>query len=176
VLKPLSFFVVGAFTLFGDPTSGPAVGDKLTDAKVKGVLGAGEGKEFNLLDRAKKEPTVIVFVHKLTRPTFRFLKEVDKASGDDKLNAHFVWLSGDVGKTEDYLKLAKNSLSFSTPVGICLDGATGPNGYGLNDQVDVTVLLARDGAVTSNFALVGPNETAAPKIVAAIVELANNAK
>ncbi len=69
--------------------------------------------------------------------------EVDKASGDDKLNAHFVWLSGDVGKTEDYLKLAKNSLSFSTPVGICLDGATGPNGYGLNDQVDVTVLLAR---------------------------------
>ena len=37
----------------------------------------------------------------------------------------------------------------------------------------MTVVLAKDATVTANFAaLVGPNETRAPKIVAAIRELA----
>jgi hypothetical protein len=163
-----------AFLAFGDPTSGPAVGDKLGNAKVKGVFEPIEGKELNLLDRAKKEPTVIVFVaDKLTRPTFRLLKEIDQAAAkEDKLNATFVFVTGDVAEKEQFLNRAKGSLNFQMPVAISLDGAAGPNGYGLNDQVDVTIVLARDAKVTANFALVGPNETAAPKIVAAIRELA----
>lgn len=165
-----ALFVALAF--LGDPASGPAVGEKLGDAKVKGVLDPIDGKEFNLVDKAKKEPTVIIFVHKLSRPTFRLLKEVDKAAAATPgVSATFVWLTDDVKMTEDFINFAKNSLQFQSPIAISLDGATGPNGYGLNDQVDVTVLLARDGVVTSNFALVGPNETSAPKIVDAIGKL-----
>lgn len=166
-----------AFAFLGDPASGPAVGDKLGDAKVKGVFDPIAGKEINLLDRAKKDPTLIVFVHKLSRPTFRLLKEIDKAAAKQEgLNATFVWLTDDVNKTEEFLKFAKNSLSFETPVAISLDGTAGPNGYGLNDQVDVTIILARDAKVTSNFAFVGPNETSAPKVVAAIGALTKRAK
>lgn len=165
-------FLMSALLFVGDPPSGPKVGEKLGDAKVKGVFEPIEGKEINLLDRAKKEPTLIVFVHKITRPTFRLLKEIDQAAGkEEKLNTTFVWLSDDVGKTEEFLKRAKSSLNFQMPVAISLDGNSGPNGYGLNDQVDVTILLAKDAKVTANFALVGPNETTAPKVVAAIREL-----
>ena len=93
-----------ALVLFGDPESGPKVGEKLGDAKVKGVFEPIEGKELNLLDRAKKEPTVVIFVHKLTRPTFRLLKELDKAAAaEEGLNATFVWLTDDVEKTERVL-------------------------------------------------------------------------
>ena len=161
-----------AFLLFGDPVSGPAVGDKLGNAKVKGAYAPIEGKEINLLDRAKKDPTLIVFVHKLTRPTFRLLKELDKAAAKDEgLHASFVWLTDDVGKTEEFLKIAKGSLSFSTPVAISLDGTAGPNGYGLNDMAGVTIILAKDGKVTATFAYADPNETVAPKIVEAIEKL-----
>jgi hypothetical protein len=165
-------FLMAALLFVGDPASGPAVGDKLGDAKVKGVFEPIEGKEFNLLDRAKKEPTVIVFVHKITRPTFRLLKEIDQAAAnEEKLNATFVWITDDIAKTEEFLNRAKGSLNFKMPVAISLDGNAGPNGYGLNDQVDVTIVLAKDAKVTKNFAFVGPNETAAPKVVAAIREL-----
>jgi hypothetical protein len=165
-------FLMSATLLIGDPKSGPAVGEKLGDAKVKGVFDPIDGKEINLLDRAKKEPTVIVFVHKITRPTFRLLKEIDAAAEkEEKLNATFVWLTDDVGKTEEFLNRAKGSLNFKMQVAISLDGNTGPNGYGLNDQCDVTIVMAKEGKVTANFALVGPNETSAPKVVAAIREL-----
>lgn len=171
-------FLMATLLFIGDPPSGPKVGEKLGDAKVKGVFEPIEGKEFNLLDRAKKEPTVIVFVQKkgqqeITRPTFRLLKDIDKAvSDEEKLNAIFVWVTDDVGKTEEFLNRAKGSLKFQMQVAISLEGITGPNGYGLNDQVDVTVLLAKDAKVTSNFAFVGPNETSAPKVVTAIRDLA----
>jgi hypothetical protein len=171
-------FLMATFLFVGNPSSGPKVGEKLGDAKVKGIFEPIEGKEFNLLDRAKKEQTVIVFVQRkdqkdITRPTFRLLKDIDKAVGEEeKLNAIFVWVTDDVGKTEEFLNRAKGSLKFQMPVAISLDGNTGPNGYGLNDQVDVTILLAKDARVTANFAFVGPNETSAPKVIAAIRDLA----
>ncbi len=166
-----------AFVLFGDPESGPKVGEKLGDAKVKGVYEPIEGKELNLLDRAKKEPTVVIFVHKLSRPTFQLLKEIDKAAAKEEgLNATFVWLTDDIGKTDEFLKRAKDSLSFKSAVAISLDGNAGPNGYGLNDQVDVTIVMSKDAKVTANFAFVGPNATSAPKVVAAIRELVGQKK
>jgi hypothetical protein len=169
--------LVFVLLLLGDPASGPAVSDKLKDLKAKAIFGGDEGKEINLLERSKKGPAVIIFVHKLSRPTFRLLKELDKAAAtNDKLNATFVWLTDDVNKTEEFLKTAKNSLAFQTPVAVSLDGLAGPNGYGLNDQVDVTIVLARDGVVTGNFAFVGPNETSAPKVVAAMSELTKQFK
>src|SRR4051794_4376653 len=109
-------FLMATLLFVGDPSSGPKVGEKLGGAKVKGIFEPIEGKEFNLLGRAKKEPTVIVFVQRkdqkdITRPTFRLLKDIDKAVGEEeKLNAIFVWVTDDVGKTEEFLNRAKGSL------------------------------------------------------------------
>src|SRR5262245_47594732 len=131
----LAFLVMSAM-LGGDPASGPAVGDKLGDAKIKGVYEPIEGKEVNLLDRAKKEPTVIIFVQnpKITRPAFRLLKKIDESTSKiEGLHAAYVWVTDDAGETEKWLKAAKGSLALTGPVGISVDGKAGPNGYGLND-------------------------------------------
>ena len=52
-------FLMSALLFVGDPPSGPKVGEKLGDAKVKGIFEPIEGKEFNLLDRAKKEKATL---------------------------------------------------------------------------------------------------------------------
>ena len=151
--------------------SGPPVGDKLGDFKSHAVFGPDAGKEFKLLDKIKASPTLVIFVHKITRPGLQFLRPVDKyAAENDKLASHVVWLSEDKDKTEEFLKRAEKSLNLQTPVSICLEGKDGPAAYGLNDKVKMTVLIAKDGKVVANFALVDPNATDSRKVVVALAK------
>src|SRR5688572_18141069 len=97
--------VAAGFALAGDLPSGPQVGDKLGDFKAHAVSGPDAGKEFKLHDRTKGGPTLVIFMQKLTRPGFQFLKPVDAyVAGQDKLSAHIVWLSEDKEKTDEFLK------------------------------------------------------------------------
>ena len=50
-------------------------------------------------------------------------------------------------------------------------GAEGPGNYGLNRNVTLTILAANEGKVTANFAIVQPNETNAPRVLAAVAKL-----
>jgi hypothetical protein len=165
--------LVALLAMAGTP-SGPQVGDKLSDFKVHGVSGPEAGKEFMFLSQVKGKPALVIFVHKITRPGLQFLRPVDDyVSKEDKLAAHIVWLTGDKGdkdETEKFLDRAKNSLNLQTPVGICLDGNEGPAAYGLNDRVAITVLIAKEGKVVSNFALVDPNGNDAPPVKAAVAK------
>lgn len=155
----------------GDPTSGPQAGDELKDFKIKGFSGEKAGKEFQLLADAKKKPTMVFFIQKLSRPAFRLMKAVDAYAGKEEgMNSHFVWVAEDVDKTMEFLKRAEQSLSMKVPIGVCLEGKDGPPAYGLNDQVAVTILIAKDGKVVSNFAFVDPNDTDGPKVVKAVAK------
>jgi hypothetical protein len=147
----------------GDLPSGPQVGDKLPDFKAHQHFGPDAGKEFKLHDKIKGGPTLLIFMHPvgdapISRPGFQFLKPVDKyAAEHDKLATHIVWLTGDKEKVEGFLKRAEQSLSLKSPVSICLDGGKdGPDTYGLNDKVQITVLVAKDNRVVANFAVTGP--------------------
>jgi len=153
--------------------SGPQVGDKLTEFKVLGFSGPQEGKEFEVLGQAKGKPMLLIFVHKITRPALRFLRPVDeRGAREETLASHVVWLSEDRDKTLDFLKRASKSLNLQAPMSISVDGKDGPAAYGLNDKVTLTVVLAKEGKVVANFALVDPNEKDAPKVLAAIEQLA----
>ena len=152
--------------------SGPQVGDALPEAKVKGVYEPIAGKEISLLERGKKEPTLIVFVQKFSRPAFRLLREIDKlAVAEDKLNTNIVWIAEDFEKTEAYLTKARPSLDFKSSVSISVDLKTGPQTYGLNDQIAVTILLAKEGKIVANIALADPNETDARMVGVEIKKL-----
>jgi hypothetical protein len=154
--------------LVGSISSGPQVGDKLADFKAEGFSGPDAGKELKFLARSKGEPTLLVFVQKLTRPGFRLLRAIDTfAASQDRLKSSIVWVD-EKEKAEEYLKRAKNSLNFQSPVLIALDGKDGPPTYGLNDQAALTILVARDNRVVANFALSDPNETDARKVIAAV--------
>ena len=155
----------------GDLPSGPAVGDKLQEFKVLGFSGSEAGKEFEVLKQAKNGPTLLVFVHQISRPLFQLLRPVDAyASKEEKLARHIIWLSTDKDETIKFLERAKNSLNLQTPVSVTLDGKDGPPAYGLNDKVAVTILIAKDKKVVANFAYADPNDTVAPKVIDAIAK------
>lgn len=58
-------------------------------------------------------------------------------------------------------------------IGISLDGREGPGSYGLNRNVTLTILIAKENKVSANFALVQPSlQVDLPKVLASIVEIA----
>jgi hypothetical protein len=164
-----------SFTLTtADVTSGPQVGDKIGDFKALGFSGPEAGKEFQFLTQTKGQATLVVFVHKITRPALQLLRPVDDyAAKQEKLSAHVIWLTGDKGdkdETKAFLERAKNSLNLQTPVSICLEGNAGPAAYGLNDMATVTVLVVKDGKVMANFAYADPNGTVAREVIGAVAK------
>lgn len=158
-----------------DPVfSGPQPGEKLTPFKVFRYAGSDAGKETQLLAQSKGEPMLLVFVHELTRPAFQLMRPLDLYASKlakEGFVTHFIWLSADRTKTEETLNRAKKSLNLRSPVSISLDGLEGPGNYGLNRKVALTLLVAKDNKVTANFAIVQPNETDAPKVLAAMAKL-----
>ncbi len=171
--------VIATFVFAGDSfPSGPQVGDKLPDFKLQGHFGPAAGKEIQLHATIKAGPTLLIFMHGpsengITRPGLQFIRPVDKyAAEQDKLSTQIVWITGDKEKTEAFLKRAENSLALKSPVSICLDGGkAGPATYGLNDKVQITVLVAKDNKVVANFALTDPNANDSAKVIAAVAKL-----
>lgn len=171
LIKSLLMLLPGSMLIMSDSfPSGPQVGQKLTPFKTLAFSGPDAGKEIELCKGAAKQPSLLIFVHRITRPALKMLRPVDKLAADltpDKLHAQIVWLD-DKDKAKEYLERAKNALNLQTPIAISLDGKDGPPAYGLNDKVTVTVLLARGNKVLANFALVDPNDSDAPKVLRAI--------
>ncbi|GIW81662.1 MAG: hypothetical protein KatS3mg105_3469 [Gemmatales bacterium] len=154
--------------------SGPQPGEKMTPFKVVGAYGPMAGKEFTVLENASDSPVLLVFVHEMTRPLLQLLRPVDAFA--DKwsqagLKAHIVMLTADRTETDRFLARAKRSLNLKTPTSISLDGLEGPGNYGLNRKVTVTILVGKGDKVVANFAIVQPNETDAPKVLAALAKV-----
>ena len=62
----------------------------------------------------------------------------------------------------------QTSLGMKTVIGVSVDGLEGPGAYGLNKEMELTVIVAKDNIVTANFALLDPNETVAKEIEKAV--------
>ena len=155
--------------------SGPQVGEKLTPFKVTGVYDDAAGKDFDPVVQAGGKPTVVVFVHKVTRPSIgltRLLMNYAANRKKDGLHTALVFLSEDATETTAWMKRARGAIPKGIPVGISPDGKEGPGAYGLNRNMTLTVLVAKDDKVTANFALVQPGVKAdLQKIVKEIVKL-----
>jgi hypothetical protein len=173
----LTTLVLTTMLAAGDFPSGPQVGDKLPDFKTAGFFGPDAGKEYQLHEKIKGGPTLLIFMHApgdaaITRPGFQFLKPVDKYAGEnEKLATQIVWV-GDKDNIEKFLKRAEGSLSLKSPVSICVDGGKdGPATYGLNDKVQITVLVTKENKVINNFALTDPNAKDVAKVIAAVAKV-----
>jgi hypothetical protein len=132
------------------------------------------GQETDRVGEFAGAPTILVFVHEITRPGAALMRPLDafqQKRASDGLKLGFVFLAKDRTEMEKRLPLVANSLRLATPFTLSLDGAEGPGNYGLNRNVQVTALVAKGNAVTASFALVQPNETDAPKILAEVVKL-----
>ncbi len=171
----LCFFV--AVASGADPVySGPQVDEKLAPFKVRGVFDADAGKELDFVTAAGDKPLVLIFVHDVNRQSIslvRVLSSYTVSRAKDDLQTGVVWLDADATEAENSLKRIKHALTPKAPTGISLDGREGPGAYGLNRNVQVTVLVAKAGKVAANVALVQPSLQAdLPKILAEVVKVA----
>lgn len=156
--------------------SGPQPGEPLPGLRVRGVFDGAAGKEFDFVAQAAGKPIVLIFVHDATRPSIamtRILSAYTLTRAGDGLATGIVWLDDDPTAAENMLKRIRHALTPGAPIGISLDGREGPGSYGLNRNVMLTILIARENKVTANFALVQPSLQAdMPKILKAIVAVA----
>jgi hypothetical protein len=158
--------------------SGPQVGERLPAFEFRGVYDDQASGPLDVVTRAGGDPVVLVFVHEVTRPGLGLTRVVlDYAAKRQKdgLHAGLVFLTDDATATEKWMlipSVRQNALPPGVAAGIYPDGKEGPGAYGLNRNVALTVLVAKEHRVTANFALVQPSVQAdGPKILKAIVDV-----
>jgi hypothetical protein len=155
--------------------SGPQVGEKLPGFRVRGVLGSIAGKEADIVKTAAGKPLILVFVHDVNRPSIgmtRILTSYTVGRAKDGLTTGVVLLDDDATEAENTLKRISHALAPGAATGVSLDGREGPGSYGLNRNVTLTILVAKEGKVTANFALVQPSVQAdLPKVLRSVVDV-----
>lgn len=155
--------------------SGPQVGEKLPAMEARYVFGDAQGERFDPVAEAEGKPLLLVFVHEVTRPSIGLVRAVGEyahARQADGLQTAVVFVASDATETEAMLKRARHALPKGVRVGISVDGREGPGAYGLDRNVALTVLVAKENKVTANFALVQPSMAVdAPRIGKALVDL-----
>jgi hypothetical protein len=158
-----------------DVESGPKAGEKVAALKAYGLVGPVEGKEADFAAERKGNPTVYLFVQSehFGRPTARFIKALDAKvkEANEKAGVVAVWI-GDkeaFAKNKDYLPRVQASLKLENTAYAAHEGEkSGPNGWGINADAHVTVVVADKGKVAKSFAFVSVNETDVRPVLAAV--------
>ncbi len=154
--------------------SGPQPGERLPSLKVRNVF-EETAVDLDPVTTAKSQPLLLVFVHKRERPAFglmNVLLRYSQTRQKDGLNTAAVFLTADLTETSTWMRRIRNYFPKEATVTVSPDGIEGPGSYGLNRDVTMTVLVAKDNRVTANFALVQPSLQAdGPKIAKAIVDV-----
>jgi hypothetical protein len=159
--------------LAADPIfSGPQPGERTTPFKVLEITGAGAGQERDPIVEDAGAATALVFVHGIERSLVPLLRVVDEygAMRTNQLRTEIVFLAPDRLEGERRVKAAAGSLKLQARVGLSLDGAEGPGNYGLNKECLMTIVVATNNHVASNFALVQPGIADAPKVIDALAK------
>ena len=139
--------------------SGPQVGEPLGSFESQLVFGDEAGETTEIL-KDSESPTLLIFVHKVTRPSIgltRLLGNYAAKRTKDGLESHIVFLSRDPTETEALLNRARRALPKNVTPTIFPGGEDGPGAYGLNRKVTLTILVGNEGKVKANFALVQPS-------------------
>lgn len=165
--------------------SGPQVGEAMPPFLLQGVFDDIAGERIDPVQQAGSGGLLVVFVHKATRPSIALTRMVanfasreaaqraNAAKGEvQPLEVAVCFLSRDRTETTAFLKRARHALPDDVTLGISIDGIEGPGTYGLDRNMTLTVLVANNGVVTDNFALVQPGVAAdGPNIGQAILRL-----
>ncbi len=141
--------------------------------KVRLAYGTDAGREVDIVELAAGRPSLLVVVNGSNRPAAGLTRCLMNFAEihQKQLFAAVVYLADDPTEAEQYLKRGISWWGVGVPLGVSLDGPEGPGSYGLNRNVNLTILVADRGRVVRNIALVQPTPTDAPGILRHVVTL-----
>ncbi|MBI1789446.1 MAG: hypothetical protein HYR60_18070 [Acidobacteria bacterium] len=167
-MKIIPLILSGAVLLAQAPFSGPQPGEPLPPFQALMVNGADAGREIDFVSRQGAAPMLVVFLHQIDRNVGALMQPLERFAQDRAaagLRTLYVYLAADKVEGERRMQAVAKSLRLQSAVGVSVDGVEGPGAYGLNKQVAVTALVAREGKVTANFAIIQPGMVDAPRIL-----------
>jgi hypothetical protein len=158
--------------------SGPQVGEKLPPFSAQAVFGDKADEDIEIVEKAPQGADLLIFFHQRTRPAFGLTNTIMKYAKTRKgLRNTVVFLTEDTTAEAQWVRRVRKNLPEGINYAISGEGIEGPGSYGLNRNVAITLLVAKEGKVTANFALVQPGLQAdGPKILKAIVEASGGGK
>lgn len=174
-MLPLLLFVASTAAATEPVFSGPQVDEPLVSFEARFVFGEDAGRNIDVLESIKDSPTLLVFVHQVTRPSIaltRLVMNYAATKEKDGLHSRLVFLSDDPTETEAWFRRARQALPKGVSPMISIDGMEGPGAYGLNRKMTLTVLVADEGKVIANFPLVQPSVQADATKVGQAIEKA----
>lgn len=175
LLGPNSFVLGQDETAEPQVFSGPQVGEALPEFVFRELLVEPSGRDLNLVGEAAGGPVLLVFVHELNRPSIGFTRTLTAYAHSrraDGLKTAVILLDSDATAAEASLLRIRHAMTPGVLTGVSVDGQEGPGSYGLNRKVALTILIAKDNLVTSNFALVQPSLQAdLPKVLEGLVSV-----
>jgi hypothetical protein len=154
-----------------EPKSGPEVGTKVSPLKATVAVG-DKKEETDLAKDRKDQPTVYCFVRadKFDRPLARFIKTLDTKLADEPAENGIVavWLTEDADATKEYLPRAQQSIKLDRTTYAYFVGLAGPDGWGINSDVHLTVVVVKAGKVEAVWPFLSVNETDVPAVLEAL--------
>lgn len=152
--------------------SGPQPGEKIAAFKVLQIKD-GNAEEVEVA-RDADGTTLVCFVHKLSTDD-RILYGLPLVdfynSRQTGLDSHFVLLSDDRPKMLKMMRAwSRSSLFKASEVSLSVDGLEGPGFYGLNRNIAMTVVVAKQGKVVTNMALAAPSGHDLEAIMVAVAD------
>lgn len=153
--------------------SGPSPDTAVTPFSSFALTGDVTNESVDFVARRGALPTLYCFIpgDRWGRPTARLLRKLDEsvsaAANDGAIVA--VWLTDDPASAREYLPKVQQSLQLTrTALTVYEANSSGPPEWGINTDVDVTIVAVREGRVRKSFALSSPNETLADEVLAAL--------
>ena len=134
--------------------SGPQPGDTLPGSfEPLNVTGEHAGERYCLVCAAGLKPTVMVFARTFGDPLAALLRRLDAATkehSEQRLVSFAVFLSDDADLEEQLAgEAAEHDLTATI---LAVDDPEGPEGYGLADEAEVTVVLYKSHLVQASHA------------------------
>lgn len=155
--------------------SGPPAGEKVPALRVFAATGPQKDKELDYAAERGDRVTVYVLISAWDRPVARFLKVLDGGIKGESATAEVVgtWLTDDKEPTKTYLPRAQQSLQMeNTSLVVSLGDKTGPDGWNVNPNARVTVVVAAKGKVAQSFGYDSINETDVREVLQAVKKAA----
>jgi hypothetical protein len=150
--------VVGASVLTAEEAksvkSGPQTGEDLAGPfHPLNVTGKQAGKKACLYCSNGANPVAMVFAREASEDLGKLLKKIDSCvekNSDCKMGSFVVFCSDDEGLEAKAKKLAKDHDLKN--VVLSIDNPAGPDGYKVNKDAEITVILYKDRNVKANMA------------------------